>query len=43
MMMITETSFKVNEVRNENFEFVISKSMHEPPSFLKHIFCFIIL
>ena len=28
---------------NENFEFVISKSMHEPPSSLKHVFCFIIL
>ena len=28
---------------NENFEFVISKSMHEPPSPLKHVFCFIIL
>ena len=28
---------------NDNFEFVISKSMHEPPSPLKHVFCFIIL
>ena len=29
--------------KNENFEFVISKSMREPPSPLKHVFCFIIL
>ena len=28
---------------NENFEFVISKSMHKPPSPLKHVFCFILL
>ena len=27
---------------NENFEFIITKSMHEPPSPLKHVFCFII-
>ena len=27
---------------NENFEFIISKSMDEPPSPLKHVFCFII-
>ena len=27
----------------QNFEFVISKSRHEPPSPLKHEFCFIIL
>ena len=30
-------------VINENFEFLISKSVHEPLSLLKHLFCFIIL
>ena len=30
-------------VINENFKFVISKSMYEPLSPLKHLFCFIIL
>ena len=29
--------------KNKNFEFVISKSMHQPPSYLKHVFYFIIL
>ena len=38
MMMITQTR-KISE----NFEFVISKSMHKPPSPLKPVFCFIIL
>ena len=28
---------------NEHFEFAITKSMHKPPSPLKHVFCFIIL
>ena len=28
---------------NKNFEFVISKSMHGPPSPLRHVLCFIIL
>ena len=28
---------------NENFEFVISKSMHKPALSLNHVFCFMIL
>ena len=43
IMVITQTNFKKFVVINENFEFVISKSMHEPLSPLKHVFCFIIL
>ena len=42
MMMIIPASFKGVFI-NENFEFIISKSMDKPPSPLKHAFCFIIL
>ena len=43
MIMILKPVSKEFVFINENFEFVVSKSMYEPPSPLKHVFSFIIL
>ena len=37
MMIITQSSFKEIRLLNFVYELVISKSMHEPPSPLKHV------
>ena len=42
MMIIAHTTFKGLFI-NEHFKFVINQSMHETPSPLKRVFCFIIL
>ena len=42
-MIITQPSFKRLIFINQNFEFVISKSIQEHLLPLKHVFCFIIL
>ena len=41
--MITQTSFKGICRQKLKFRILSSKSMHEPPSPLKHVFCFMIL